>query len=413
MIKPAIIPNAPGPGGSGGRWYSCSEEINFTPGKAVLTIFISRRKEYNVTFEVVTPDRPDAPPVYIIGNHPQLGNWDPVAVPLERDEDGVWRRQFTFRKNVQLEYKFSRGSWDTEAVNEGGKSLHNFHLKVDKDAVRRIDIPHWKDEFTGKKNEAGDHPEDRISGTVKFHRQVKGEGLLPRDVIVWLPPGYESKKKKRFPVLYMHDGQNVFDPVTSYTGVDWQADETATRLIEEGKMQEIIIVGIYNTDDRLEEYSDTPKGKRYREFLTGTLKPFIDKNYRTMPEGKCTATMGSSMGGLVSFLLVWHHANIFSKAGCLSPSFVFHKYGAIKMLRKSPVPGPPVQIYMDCGGTGGEKLLYRGCKKVLRILRRKGITPGENFHFFYDRHANHSENAWSARLRRPLQFMFGVQKDKE
>lgn len=379
----------------------------------MLTIFISRRKEYSVTFEVAAKTRPDAPPVYITGNHPLLGDWEPGAIPLKLDSDGIWRGRFVFKKNTHLEYKFTRGSWDSEAVNEGGKSLHNLHFKVRQDEVRRINIPRWKDEFSRKESEAEDKPEDRINGTVKFHRQMKGEGLLPRDIIVWLPPTYENKKKKRYPVLYMHDGQNLFDPLTSYTGVDWQADETATRLIEEGKMREIIIIGIYNTDERLEEYSDTPRGKQYREFLTGTLKPFVDKTYRTLPDRRNTATMGSSMGGLVAFLLVWQHANVFSKAGCLSPSFVYHKSRAIKMLRKSAVPRQQVQIYMDCGGVRGEKLLYRGCKKVLRILGKKEITPGKNFLFFYDRYANHSEMAWGARLWRPLQFMFEVQKDKE
>lgn len=373
-------------------------------------MFIRRYwQDFKITFEVISDSLPDKK-IHITGNHEKLGNWDPGAVPLTHNANGIWVGHFTFPKNTRLQFKFTHGSWDTEAVNEGGKTFENFHLKVRGDQVWKTTISHWKKPPSpgGKEAEAETKPEERITGNVKFHRQMQGEGLLPRDIIVWLPPDYDMEPEKRFPVLYMHDGQNIFDAVTSYTGVDWQADETATRLISEGKMQGIIIVGIYNSDDRLDEYSLSPKGKLYRDFLVNTLKPFIDKEYRTLPGREHTATMGSSMGGLVSFLLVWYHSRVFSGAGCLSPSFVYHKSQAIKTLKKSDLPGEKVRIYMDCGGVGGERLLYKGCKKVARILRKKGLAAGKDFVFYYDRNANHSEGAWASRLWRPFLFLFGT-----
>ena len=379
----------------------------------MFAIFISRRKEFTVTFEVVANPEKDIPAIYITGNHPLLGNWDPAAIALKRDADGVWRGKFTFKKNTDIEYKLTRGSWQSEALNDSGKTFNNQHFKVHKDEVLRITVPRWKNEASPEDKKAGDptiNPETRITGAVKFHRQFQMVGLLPRDVIVWLPPGYETEEEKRYPALYMHDGQNIFDPLTAYTGVDWEADETATRLIKEGKMQEIIIVGVYNTEERLEEYSLTPQGRLYMDFLCNTLKPFIDKQYRTKPEREHTATMGSSMGGLISFLLVWYHSRVFSKAGCLSPSFIYNKSQAIKDFKKSRPPAENIRIYMDCGGVGGERWLYHGCKRMIRLLRKKGIKPGKYFRFYYDKDANHSEQAWGKRLWRPFLFLFAPDK---
>ena len=142
-----------------------------------------------------------------------------------------------------------------------------------------------------------------IIGNVDFHREIYSRIMdRKRDFFVWLPPGYELNPAKHYPVLYMHDGQNLIDPKTSYAGRDWQVDETLTRLIKEFKIKEVILVGINNTEDRLEEYSDSEKGERYRKFLIEELKAFVDSKYRTLTDNKNTAIMGSSMGGLASFL---------------------------------------------------------------------------------------------------------------
>ena len=162
----------------------------------------------------------------------------------------------------------------------------------------------------------------KIVGKVEYHRKFYSKSLNNRrDIIVWLPPSYKKEKQRRYPVLYIHDGQNIMDPKTAYIGVDWQVDETVTRLIKSGELQEIIIVGIYNTPERLEEYSDSPKGNNYMKFMVEQLKPFIDKYYRTMPSNEYTAVMGSSMGGLISFLLAWNYPECIWKS-CLYVQFI-------------------------------------------------------------------------------------------
>ena len=120
----------------------------------------------------------------------------------------------------------------------------------------------------------------------------------------------------------MQDGQNLFDPNTSFTGYDWKVDEVLNEMIIEKVIEEIIVVGIYNTKDRIEEYNYfTEKGKKYANFLIRELKPFIDENFRTISKASQNALMGSSMGGLISFQLFWNFPKIFGKAACLSNSF--------------------------------------------------------------------------------------------
>src|SRR5262245_16249003 len=115
-----------------------------------------------------------------------------------------------------------------------------------------------------------------IVGKVRYHRHFQSEYVRPRDIIVWLPPSYMKNQSNKYPVLYMQDGQNLFDPATAFAGVDWQVDETLTRLIQDHAVQEVIVVGIYNSPDRLQEYSASTIGLNYAKFMTEELKPFID-----------------------------------------------------------------------------------------------------------------------------------------
>ncbi len=242
-----------------------------------------------------------------------------------------------------------------------------------------------------------------IIGNVDFHNDVYSSILnSKRDFFVWLPPGYELNPAKHYPVLYMHDGQNLIDPKTSYAGKDWQVDETITRLIKEYKIKEIIVVGIYNTNDRLEEYSDSEKGERYRKFIIEELKPFVDSKYRTLPDNKSTAIMGSSMGGLASFLMTWKHPEIFSTAGCLSSSFYYNDDKIFKMLDEYEGPKKHIKIYIDHGEDG----LVRG-QRMFCKLTQMGYVIGTDLDYFYAPKAEHNESEWAKRLERPLIFFFG------
>jgi predicted alpha/beta superfamily hydrolase len=243
----------------------------------------------------------------------------------------------------------------------------------------------------------------KIVGNVNYHRGFFSEYLNNnRDIIVWLPPSYREDEKRHYPVLYMHDGQNIMDPKTSYAGMDWRVDETLTKLIKQNKTQEVIVIGINNTKERLEEYSDTKKGRNYINFIVAELKPFIDSKYRTLTARENTAVLGSSMGGLISFLTAWNFPEVFSKAGCMSSSFYYDNDKAIKMVKNYSGPKKNIKIYIDHGEDG----LVRG-QKMFCALTKKGYLVGTDIDYFYAPGAEHNEKEWADRLERPLLFFFG------
>jgi predicted alpha/beta superfamily hydrolase len=302
---------------------------------------------------------------------------------------------------MEFEYKLTRGKWDNEAIYEPNVLPQNRKLKVIKDELVKVNIVDWLDmmKFTGG-----------ITGLVKYHRAFPGKHLnYKRDIIVLLPASYESASQKRYPVLYMHDGQNIIDPRTSFTKVDWGIDETVAKLVNENKIPELIVVGIYNSPDRVQEYSDSDLGNAYMEFIINELKPFIDTTYRTLPDRQNTTTMGSSMGGLISFLLVWKHSEVFSQAGCLSTWFPFDKGKAYMMVNKYTGPKKNIRIYLDHGDVGMEKEAIASNQKMKNLLLKKGFVLGKDLDYYWAKGTEHNEAAWAQRLSRPVLFLFGKQ----
>lgn len=242
---------------------------------------------------------------------------------------------------------------------------------------------------------------NKIIGKVIYYNEFYSEILKnKRTILVWLPPSYYKNKEKKYPVLYMHDGQNIMNPDTSFSGFDWQVDETASRLIKDNMLEEIIIVGIYNTADRLREYSLSKTGIKYMKFVSGELKEFIDLNYRTKINE--AAVMGSSMGGLISFLIAWNYPAIFNKAACMSSSFYYDSEKAIKMVKKHNGAKKEIKIYIDHGEDG----LIEG-QNMFCALSAKKYLIGKDIDYFYAPNAAHNESAWAKRLERPLIFLFG------
>jgi len=259
---------------------------------------------------------------------------------------------------------------------------------------------------TFQKQKPNNH-KHKIVGKVEHHRKFYSKTLNNRrDILVWLPPSYKKEIHRRYPVLYMQDGQNVMDPRTAHIGIDWQVDETASRLIKSGNLQEIIIVGIYNTPERLEEYSDSSKGKNYMKFIVDQLKPFVDKYYRTLSGREYTAVMGSSMGGLISFLLAWNYPDVFGKAACMSSSFYYDGDKAINMVKNYTGEKKKIKIYIDHGEDG----LPRG-QRMFCELSQKGYLIGTDIDYYYAPGADHTESEWAKRIERPLLFFFGTRID--
>ncbi len=353
-----------------------------------------------ITFRVKAPliHKPDKQ-IYITGDHEALGNWFPDRVPLQNVGRGVWQLDFEFPKQTSLAFKFSRGSWETEEVVKNGEVCGNRVHRVQENQVIDIKINGWRDIlFKARKG---------IVGSVKYHEDFASAFLRrKRTLVVWLPPSYTADCDQRYPVLYAHDGQNLFDPATAFAGVDWRLDETATRLMKQGKMQETIIVGLYNTRARLQEYADTKFGRSYMRHILEEVKPFIDTTYRTHPGREHTGVMGSSMGGLISLYLIWRHSNVFSKAACLSTSLSWQKRAVLQMIEQDPDPPRDIKIYFDHGGLGDEGAHACDYHHLREIFLRQGYKPHREFHYYFDKNGDHSERSWARRARRPLLFLF-------
>ncbi|GAC1365022.1 MAG: alpha/beta hydrolase [Herpetosiphon sp.] len=236
-----------------------------------------------------------------------------------------------------------------------------------------------------------------------------------RSIVVALPPDY-NMTAQRYPVIYMQDGQNLFDEYTSYSG-DWHVDATLLRLAAENL--NVIVVGIANAgQQRMAEYSpfNDPrwgpgKGDQYLQFIAQTVKPQIDRDFRTLPQRHHTGILGSSMGGLISLYAFFRRPDLFGFAGALSPSLWFANRAIFRYVRS--VPYRPGSLYLDMGGREdngrpvGPAAINRHlalARDMSSLLREHGYRPGSDLLYCEDADATHSEEAWANRLPDALRF---------
>ncbi|MDZ7268479.1 MAG: alpha/beta hydrolase-fold protein [candidate division KSB1 bacterium] len=246
------------------------------------------------------------------------------------------------------------------------------------------------------------------AGRLVVHRNFESKILgNQRDLIVWLPPGYEQQRPRRYPVLYAHDGQNLFDPATAYLGVDWQMGATAEALILQRRVRPFLLVGIYNTPARQEEYTPI-RGRAYAEFLLREVMPFISREYRIASGRRATGLLGSSLGGLISFYLTWWHPEVFGMAACLSASWMWQGARVFKDLAAMTTPRPRPKIYLDHGSEGAEGDNAVIFHRMRDTLVAKGFALGKDLEYFYGVGDRHDEASWARRAWRPLVFFFGT-----
>ena len=216
---------------------------------------------------------------------------------------------------------------------------------------------------------------------------------------VFLPPGYHENTLKKHPVLYMHDGQNLFLREEAFVGNTWRTDEVLNILDKMNAIEEVIVVGIH-PQDRTNEYT-MPGYEDYGRFLVETLKPLVDTKYRTLTGPMNTAVMGSSLGGVVSFYLGWQWPNVFGKIACLSSTFTYQDN---LLDRVSSERKRKIVIYLDSGWPGDN---YEATRSMRDRLIWKGYRPGLELFYLAFPEAKHDENAWAARSPIPFQFLFG------
>lgn len=238
-----------------------------------------------------------------------------------------------------------------------------------------------------------------------------------RPIYVWVPPGFDAARGQHYPVLYMLDGQNVFDdPVNPFGHGGWHVNTVAEALLRAGRIEPLLIVAVPNAHARMVEYglwedaADTATHPHVRYLLDDVI-PLVNADFPTRTGPAHTAVMGSSMGGLAALHLAYTHPEVFGAAACLSPAFMIADGRGHTLAEVISAEGKrPVRVYIDCGTAGLEAALLPSARAMRDLLLASGWTLGEDLVWHEAPGAEHSERAWRARVDRPLEFLFGARR---
>lgn len=360
----------------------------------------------NICFQILPPIARPEEPVFITGSLPCLGDWQP-----EKSFRLAWKPPYHVGEieaetGVQFEYKIHRGSWETEAVDARGDVPGNLRHSVWLQATLHHTVADWKDRFSGRLTRDGIHS-----------RFLAGW----RDLLIWLPPEYGSEPGRRFPVVVLHDGANVFDPLTSpLSGVDWAADEWVRHLAAAGTMPPAIVVGICHPEGFSEEnaslrdYDLSPElgGAAYGQFVAEELIAHLDARYRTLAAPAARILGGASLGGLASFSVALQHPGVFGKYLCLSTSFedvsqsVPANSQALHALAALPALPADTKMFFGYGTQGLDECYEPYHAELGSLLREKGWRDDEQFRIVRTP-GRHDELTWRGLFGEALRFLTG------
>jgi len=355
-----------------------------------------------VTF--VIKDFPDAhnfdDDIYISGD---FEGWSGGSTPFKlKKENKVYSIDLPkYRETIS--YKFTKGDWGSVECKEDGNPIENrvYSFKKLKDTIE-ISILNWTDKRQQNK-----------PSTVADNVQVFAENFeIPqlnrkRRISVYLPPNYNASKEN-YPVLYMQDGQNVFDVSTSYSG-EWEVDETLNTMFNETGLGLIVVAIDHGGNTRLNEYSawDNEKygkgeGGLYLDFLVNTLKPEIDKTFRTKSDSQNTAILGSSLGGLFAHYAAIERPDVFGKAAVFSPSFWYAKDGFEFTENATGLNNS--KIYYLVGAKEGNDVV-KPIKEIVSLMKSKSLTKDEVFEKVVP-NGTHSESFWKSEFKEAIKWLF-------
>ena len=361
---------------------------------------------FEVKLNVTVPhDTPLQDNIYVVGT---FNKWNPADENYLLENYGD-HYELTMNLYGRITFKISRGDWETVEKGSQGEEVRDRVYVIARDREIDIEVSNWRD-MMGPPSIPG-----TITGTVRLLKDVHSPELdNRRTVIVYLPPGYE-KSKESYPVFYMQDGQNIFNRATGFAGQEWEVDECAENLIMREIIRPVIIVGIYNLGlERMNEYSPWKdpkyemggKGDEYVEFLCNTLKPLIDKKFRTSPDRKNTFIGGSSMGGLISHYAVLKRPDVFFGAAVMSPSFHYAGRKIFKYTRDN-MPDEKIRFYHDVGTCEtGDPKRDRAFVEQVKDMSEMVKISSETRLIIGDGH-NHSEAAWRHRMPEVLKYLIG------
>jgi len=333
------------------------------------------------------------------------GGWAPLSwqqgLPLQPLADGRWATTVTFARRpaggqpVPHKFRLVRAGQGPDEGWEPGAN-HAAMLEGAAPAVARV--------FGSP---AAPAPA-RLTGTILTLEPLPAGHPLARPVQVWLPPGYDQDTQRRYPVLYLHDGQNMFDARAA--GAEWQVDEAAQRGVLDGSIAPFIAVAVPSGRDRLAELTPTPGGRgggglpAYGRWLLDGLKLAIDQRLRTRPEPAATAVGGSSLGGIASLWLALHRADVVGAALVVSPSVWWDGFLPRRDVLASPPPAPRPRLWLDMGAHEGEGIFSES--RALRDALRAQGWAGTNLAYLEDPEGRHDELSWAGRVDGMLKFLF-------
>ncbi len=358
----------------------------------------------SITFKVAVPkDTPINATVYISGD---FENWSGgnSKYALQKKDSFYY---ITLPKiSPTIQYKFTLGTWNTVEKNNQNNDIENrrYTFSKLKDTLL-VPIVAWN---TATKKTT-------TSTALSQVHVVKDSMYMPqldsyRKILIYLPPNYEEETTKKYPVVYLQDGQNVFDAKTAYSK-EWHADESLNNLYHNEGI-EVIAVAIYNGgNQRMAEYSpyknkhvSKPQGEAYVNFIRKDLKPFIDATYRTKTDAPNTGILGSSMGGLIAFYAAMKHPETFGKVGVFSPSFWISTKAY--QLAQNNSKNNPSSYYFLVGKQEGDTML-EDTQKMVQLMQKKGF-PKQQLKAEYITNGTHNESFWSAYFPNAIRWLFPI-----
>ena len=358
--------------------------------------------QITITIESLPENTPKEDSFYLAGN---INNWNPSDKNFVFKKEGhFYTLILTPLKNDVIEFKCTRGSWAKVEAGKNGEQISNHAIVYEGEPIElSLEIESWED-LDGK---------PAVHTSSKNVSIISEEFFIPqlnrkRRVWIYLPSKYDLGDE-RFPVLYMHDGQNVFDELTSYAG-EWKVDETLDGIY--ANKGGCIVVAVDNGEEhRSNEYCPWVnteygggEGAAYIDFLVETLKPFIDENYRTLPDRENTGIMGSSMGGLISLYAGLEYPEVFSKLGVFSPAFWFSDkcYEHVREKGKKL----DAKIFLLIGELEGDRYVS-GMAAMYNVLLEVGFEKEELF-YLVDEKGQHNEPFWARQFPDAFTWLFGV-----
>lgn len=342
--------------------------------------------------------------IYLSGN---FEGWSGGRAQFKLKKEGSHYWITIPKYRASIDFKFTQGTWETVECQRDGNPKENRHYTfTGKDETVEVAILNWQDEQLEKPSTASNNvhvfAENFIIPQLNRERKIR----------VYLPPNYESSTES-YPVLYMLDGQNVFDVSTSYAG-EWEVDETLNKIHEKTGFGLIVVAIDHGGDKRLNEYSPwghikygKGEGKAFTDFIINALKPKIDTAYRTKPNVSNTAIMGASMGGLIAHYAAFKYPNIFGKAGVLSPSYWYSEKAFD--LTKINSDFENLKIFLLMGSAEGNDMVTN-FNKMVNVLNNANFNI-ENLQNKLVPKGTHGEKLWRENFEDAITWLFDLVRE--